>query len=608
MATFTDRVGESLRGFQRRHLQNRVGAAKPGTGTLKSPFARWNRTAAATEGTSAWRSWPASRAWSETDRRLFELVADRDWPGPERVLPRLSRSANNGRLWFAVAGAMALSNTPRARRAAARGLASLALASTTVNTLGKHAVRRERPLLDGVPLIRQLHRQPVTTSFPSGHAASAAAFVTGVALESPRWGATVAPIAAAVAFSRVYTGVHYPSDVLVGAALGVGSAFAVRGIAPTRSQLPSPGRPLADAPAMPEGSGLVLVANATSGSRLEDSDFLPTTNLLEVNRNEEAAAAEQEEVAEAIEPAALGVVRNMLPKAEIITCDPKSGDLGEALEEAAERAAELGGALGVCGGDGTVNTAAVCAMRAGVPLAVLPGGTHNHFAFDLGIEEFADTCRAVQSGDAVAVDLGRFTPQPVSGAEEIVRAAEAGGMSDAEADAALTSPAPQEPGYFLNTFSLGAYPELVRIRERWAHRIGPWPAGVLAALRVLRTSGPVEAGLGGKERALWLLFAGNCTYRVGMAPVRRHDLADGILDVRIVKAGRWARTRLFIAALTSAVDRSPLHSTTRLRRMMITDIPSGTHLSYDGEVARAPGRLLLDKEHEALRVYRPLSL
>lgn len=495
------------------------------------------------------------------------------------MLPRLSRSANHGRLWFAVAGAIALSGTPRAGRCAARGLASLAVASATVNTLGKRSVRRDRPLLDTVPLIRQLQRQPVTTSFPSGHAASAAAFVTGVALESPRWGAAVAPLAAAVAFSRVYTGVHYPSDVLVGAALGVGSAFAVRGIAPTRSQLPSPGRPLADAPAMPDGAGLVLVANSTSGSRTDDHDASGGTTPA-------AFSAGASDPADPVEPADLGLVRNMLPKAEIITCDPRSGGLGYALRDAAQQAAELGGALGVCGGDGTVNAAAVCAVRAGVPLAVLPGGTHNHFAFDLGVEEFADACRAVQSGDAVAVDLGRFTPQPEPG----------GGK------------AAQEPGYFLNTFSLGAYPELVRIRERWAHRVGPWPAGVLAALRVLRTSGPVEAGLGGKERALWLLFAGNCAYRVGMAPVRRHDLADGMLDVRIVKAGRWARTRLFIAALTSAVDRSPLHSTTRLRRLMISDIPPGTHLSYDGEVARAPGRLLLDKHHEALRVYRPLSV
>jgi diacylglycerol kinase family enzyme len=227
-------------------------------------------------------------------------------------------------------------------------------------------------------------------------------------------------------------------------------------------------------------------------------------------------------------------------------------------------------------------------VRAGVPLAVLPGGTHNHFAYDLGVEEFADTCRAVQAGDAVAVDLGRFTPQP-----------DGDGGDDGAAG---------ERGYFLNTFSLGAYPELVRIRERWAHRIGPWPAGVLAALRVLRTSGPVEAGLGGKERALWLLFAGNCAYRVGMAPVRRHDLADGQLDIRLVGAGRWARTRLLVAALTSTVGRSPLHSTRRLRRLLITDIPPGTHLSYDGEVAKAPRRLLLDKQHEALRVYRPLRL
>ncbi|MGH3326031.1 MAG: bifunctional phosphatase PAP2/diacylglycerol kinase family protein, partial [Streptomyces sp.] len=366
-----------------------------------------------------------------------------------------------------------------------------------------------------------------------------------------------------------YTGVHYPSDVLAGAALGVGSAFAVRGLAPTRSQLPSPGRPLAEAPAMPEGAGLVLVANATSGSRTEEPVRAPGAT---------------EDTAVPVEPAALNVVRTMLPKAEIVTCDPKSGELLDALEKAAQKAAEQGGALGVCGGDGTVNAAAASAVRARVPLAVLPGGTHNHFAFDLGIEEFADTCRAVQTGDAVAVDIGRFTPQPDHPDQ------------------------PEgEPGYFLNTFSLGSYPELVRIRERWAHRIGPWPAGVLAALHVLRTSGPVEAGLGGKERALWLLFAGNCAYRVGMAPVRRHDLADGQLDIRIVKAGRWARTRLVVAALTSAVDRSPLHSTTRLRRMLITGIPHGTHLAFDGEVAEAPRQLLLDKQHEALTVYRAPS-
>ncbi|MGW0416024.1 phosphatase PAP2 family protein, partial [Streptomyces collinus] len=179
----------------------------------------------------------ALRALLAADTRLFEAAAARHWPGAERVLPRLSRSANHGVLWFATAAAIAASRTPRARRAATRGIASLSLASLTINTLGKRSVRRARPVLDTVPAVRQLKRQPITTSFPSGHAASAAAFAAGVALESPRWGAVVAPVAFSVAASRVYTGVHFPSDVLAGAALGAGAAFAVRGLVPTRAQI-----------------------------------------------------------------------------------------------------------------------------------------------------------------------------------------------------------------------------------------------------------------------------------------------------------------------------------------------------------------------------------
>lgn len=182
------------------------------------------------------------------DSRLFNAVATREWPGAHPLLPKLSRAANHGVLWFATAAAIAATRSPRARKAAVRGVASLALASATINTLGKRSVRRPRPVLDNVPVMRQLKRQPITTSFPSGHSASAAAFAAGVALESRGWGAAVAPVAAAVALSRVYTGVHFPSDVLVGATLGVGAAYAVRGLVPTRDLLPPPG------PA-PAGSG-----------------------------------------------------------------------------------------------------------------------------------------------------------------------------------------------------------------------------------------------------------------------------------------------------------------------------------------------------------------
>ncbi|MFF3686080.1 bifunctional phosphatase PAP2/diacylglycerol kinase family protein [Streptomyces sp. NPDC002187] len=476
------------------------------------------------------------------DRQVLHTVHARKWPGSEPVLPRLSRSANHGVLWFGTATAIAtLGRGARSRRAAVRGVASLALASAVINTVAKRSVRRSRPLLDAVPVIRQLKRQPFTTSFPSGHAASAAAFATGVAMESKGWGAAVAPVAASVAFSRVYTGVHYPSDVLVGAALGVGAAFAVRGLVPTRSQLPPPSPSAAVAPALPDGEGLVVVANPRSGT---------------------ADAAD--------------AVRDALPLAEVVECAPE--ELTSALESAAGHAR----ALGVVGGDGTVNLAATVATAHGLPLAVFPGGTFNHFAYDLGIESVQDTCRALAEGDAVRVDLGRFTPGPDGGARS---------------------------GHFLNTLSLGVYPELVRIRERWEARIGSWPAGVLAATRVLRGEHPLEVDVHGQRRPMWLLFAGNCMYRgVGPTPGHRENLADGLLDVRVVHAGRLPGLRLLAAALAGPLSRSPVHAARPVHRLRVTGIADGTPLAYDGEVTKISGELVVEKKVAALTVYRPQTL
>ncbi|UUN30224.1 bifunctional phosphatase PAP2/diacylglycerol kinase family protein [Streptomyces sp. FIT100] len=478
---------------------------------------------------------------SDWDLRAFRAIATRHWPGADPLLPRLSRCADHGLLWFGTAAGIAmLGRGARARRAAVRGVASLALASATINTVGKRSVRRARPLLDAVPLMRQLRHQPFTTSFPSGHSASAAAFAAGVAMESRGWGAAVAPLAAAVALSRVYTGVHYPGDVLAGAALGVGAALAVRGLVPTRDQLPPPGRPHADAPVLPGGRGLSVVVNRSAGG--------PGGTLTRL-------------VAEA------------LPLARIVECAPD--ELDGALEEAADGCR----ALGVLGGDGTVNRAAAVAARRGLPLAVFPGGTLNHFARDVGVETVHDTCLALASGDAVRVDLGRFRPGP-------------GG--DARA------------GYFLNTFSLGVYPELVQVRERWAPRIGDWPAGVLAALRTLRGGHTMEAEVGGSRRPLWLLFAGNGVYQhVGPVPGRRNDLADGLLDVRVVHGGRGPGLRLLAAALSGPLSRSPFHAAVRLRKLRISGLAPGTPLAYDGEVSEAAEELVLDKVPEALVVYRP---
>ncbi|MFI6490235.1 bifunctional phosphatase PAP2/diacylglycerol kinase family protein [Streptomyces sp. NPDC050564] len=487
------------------------------------------------------------RVLGELDQRLFTRVAGARVPGADPALRRLSHSADHGRLWLGTAAGLAAIGGHRARRAALRGVGSLALASLTVNTVVKWSARRPRPLLDLVPQIRHLGHQPHTTSFPSGHSASAAAFATGVALESTRYGAVVAPLAATVAFSRVYVGVHYPGDVLAGVVIGVGAAALTCRWWPPRATAPERERPAADAPALPRGEGLVVFVNSRAGTGA------PVGPL---------PAAER--------------LRALLPGAELIERGP-GDDFTVLLAEAADRAARAGGALGVCGGDGSVNAAARAAAERGLALAVFPGGTLNHFAQDVGVPDFEDTAVAVARGEAVAVDFGVAR----SGAGQDVR--------------------------FLNTFSIGLYPELVRLREHLEERWGKWPAAAVALIRVLRTATPIELSVNGRPRRLWLLFAGNGRYvPEGFAPAFRPRLDDGLLDVRLVDGDRrLARTRVIASALVGGLRRSRVYSAEQVPWVQLEGLAGADSLAYDGEVAPGSSELRLEKTRRAIVVYRP---
>jgi membrane-associated phospholipid phosphatase len=171
------------------------------------------------------------------DNRLFRAAARSDLPAL-RFLPRLSRAADFARLWILIAAALAKWGGRFGQRAALRGLGSLAVTSLLVNLVLKPLFRRTRPSLSQVPALRQLTRQPRSASLPSGHAASAAAFATGVAIELPALAPPIALVAAAVSYSRIYTGVHYPSDVAAGAAVGTSVGLLSRSFA--RRFLPPP--------------------------------------------------------------------------------------------------------------------------------------------------------------------------------------------------------------------------------------------------------------------------------------------------------------------------------------------------------------------------------
>lgn len=167
----------------------------------------------------------AGRWLLRLDQELFERAARHRAPLFDQVLPRLTRAADHGKLWIAAAGCLAVAGGPAGRRAARRGLVAVAVTSLLANQLGKRWFGRRRPVLDGVPLGRRARRVPTSPSFPSGHAASAAAFATTVAATAPAAAVPIGVLAAGVAWSRVHTGMHYPADVAAGALLGTGAAL-----------------------------------------------------------------------------------------------------------------------------------------------------------------------------------------------------------------------------------------------------------------------------------------------------------------------------------------------------------------------------------------------
>jgi len=166
------------------------------------------------------------------DRAICEAVQQTETPTLDRVLVHLSDTATMSRLWLATAGAVALVGGPRGRLASAEAVASIALASTVSNLALKSMARRARPQAGPGQLVPSRRvRRPMSPSFPSGHAASAFAFASTMGEKVPVTWVPLHVGAALVAYARVHTGVHYPSDVVAGALAGAMCASMVRRLA-----------------------------------------------------------------------------------------------------------------------------------------------------------------------------------------------------------------------------------------------------------------------------------------------------------------------------------------------------------------------------------------
>jgi undecaprenyl-diphosphatase len=473
-----------------------------------------------------------------TDLSLFRRAARWHAPLLDRILPRLTRSANRSLLWAAIGVALNVFGGRFGRRGALRGGLAIVATSAVTNVPAKLLWRRHRPALDDVPQIRRLAKLPTSTSFPSGHAASAFAFAAGVALEKPMVGIPLLGLASAVAYSRVYVGVHYPSDVVAGAAIGTAVAIGTRRFWPVAPDDPARARPaqvsLRERPD-PDGAGLTFVVNPAAGGVLGSpsddlQDKLPGTEVIEVDENLSVA-------------------------------------------DALEKASVESRAIGVAGGDGTVNAAAQVAHETGKPLAVVPSGTLNHFARDAGIESIDEMVEAVREGSAVGIDLAYIAGQP-----------------------------------FLNTASFGSYVDLVDAREKLERRIGKWPAVVVALVRVLLRSEPVRVEIDGKSTRVWMAFIGNCRYHPeGFTPSWRDRLDDGVLDVRLVGATEpFARVRLVWAVMTGTLSRSKVYTCDFIRGpIKVRSLDGPLRLARDGETFSGPEEFTIEKSSEPLVVFVP---
>jgi diacylglycerol kinase family enzyme len=227
------------------------------------------------------------------------------------------------------------------------------------------------------------------------------------------------------------------------------------------------------------------------------------------------------------------------------------------------------------GGDGTVGGAAGLLAKSGSELAVLPLGTRNHLARQLGLPlDLAQAASLAATGRSTAIDL-----------------ATAGDRT------------------FVNNASLGAYVDLVRLRE--GSSLPKWLASITAGWRVLRKLRPTrfELELDGEIRTIFtvMLFIGNNLYEVSEGrPAERAALDDGLLS--IFALAPMTRGGLVRAALRVALGRPDLARDFALEttaRKVVLRGQGTASVALDGERVHAPLPLTFAIRPRALRIVSP---
>lgn len=257
-------------------------------------------------------------------------------------------------------------------------------------------------------------------------------------------------------------------------------------------------------------------------------------------------------------------------------------DDGAQITQAAAKAVQAGAPLVVAGGgDGTVSAVASRLAGTGIPLGVLPMGTLNHFAKDLGIPlQLDDAVATIARGRAVDVD-----------------AAEVNGR------------------LFINNSSLGLYPDIVLDREHQRRRLGrgKWRALLAACVHAAQRY-PVltlQIDLEGQayERRSSFVFIGNNEYRMeGFDIGERASVSNGRLSLYVTqRTGRFGLLRLALRALAGRLRQARDFDMVTARSLVVRTRRRGVRVATDGEVHVMQSPLHYRIHPGALRVMVPAA-
>jgi diacylglycerol kinase family enzyme len=267
----------------------------------------------------------------------------------------------------------------------------------------------------------------------------------------------------------------------------------------------------------------------------------------------------------------LDLARSRLGEVEIVRMGADR-DLGAAVRAAVAEDRVVVAA----GGDGTVSAVIQHLVPSGT-LGVLPAGTWNHFARDLGIEDLETGLTVLLSGRARRIDVGRAADR-----------------------------------LFANNVGMGLYPELVRERTQSKGRWGWLLSSIGAAIRVLRRARPVTGSIevdGRREAfAAWIIMVGNNRFTLRPGRVGTRDrLDEGVLELWLMTVGRGIarRMRPVWRVLRGRLwqSRRIVRTPARFVRIDVSGLPQ--LVSRDGEASERTSSLPVEILPGALRVLAP---